>query len=486
MAKKIIVEGKAATLNPNQVYIKSGDTLSKISMQLTGSANNWKKIAEANNITDASKIKPGQVITIPEKMYNPVVANIEGKEYRWRDPEYRKLYPQLASKNASGELTSTIGEVTVTPKHNLDVGSRVRRGTGEFATEAGHTVMNTFDVPRRLVAAGIHDDYSVVDALSVFGKQPYKSVTTDEFAAKHPYIAAGADVTTGMLALNLPGITRSIGRTGINLLKSEAAIAKAVDATNKFAGAAPKVMKAAAKESRKNTANVMSKSPGQYETMTIYPQNAGGQGATKVVSNTKINTKTGARVDPNRGVGFSGPKSSRTNVGSGQTQGGYIPGSENIGGFQYPIPIPAIVRPTFIPIPGLPNYVPPQASPPAKPRERIEAVNPETWTSSQIIRDTGAQPGDTLQFPSGEQIVYITGGQNIKDRIFDVSKTQVYDAAGVPQEQYLVPGRTQIQWSAAQPSAGKYIPAVPKSEKREKGQYYPTIISGAAKNKPLK
>lgn len=40
MAKKIIIDGKAASLNNNQVYVKSGDTLSSISQKLTGSANN--------------------------------------------------------------------------------------------------------------------------------------------------------------------------------------------------------------------------------------------------------------------------------------------------------------------------------------------------------------------------------------------------------------------------------------------------------------
>lgn len=40
MAKKIIIDGKAAPLKNNQVYIQSGDTLSALSQRLTGSTNN--------------------------------------------------------------------------------------------------------------------------------------------------------------------------------------------------------------------------------------------------------------------------------------------------------------------------------------------------------------------------------------------------------------------------------------------------------------
>ncbi|MBK7928810.1 MAG: LysM peptidoglycan-binding domain-containing protein [Bryobacterales bacterium] len=47
--------------------VQSGDTLSKISKQFYGSANQYMKIFEANKdqLSDPDKIKPGQVLKIP-------------------------------------------------------------------------------------------------------------------------------------------------------------------------------------------------------------------------------------------------------------------------------------------------------------------------------------------------------------------------------------------------------------------------------------
>jgi nucleoid-associated protein YgaU len=47
--------------------IKSGDTLSKIAKHEYGNANDWRKIAEANQdtIKNPDKIFPGQEIKIP-------------------------------------------------------------------------------------------------------------------------------------------------------------------------------------------------------------------------------------------------------------------------------------------------------------------------------------------------------------------------------------------------------------------------------------
>jgi nucleoid-associated protein YgaU len=48
--------------------VKSGDTLSKISKEHYGDASKYNKIFEANRniLSDADKIQPGQVLTIPE------------------------------------------------------------------------------------------------------------------------------------------------------------------------------------------------------------------------------------------------------------------------------------------------------------------------------------------------------------------------------------------------------------------------------------
>ena len=45
--------------------VKSGDSLSKIAKSYYGNVNDFKKIAEANNISDPDKIQAGQQLKIP-------------------------------------------------------------------------------------------------------------------------------------------------------------------------------------------------------------------------------------------------------------------------------------------------------------------------------------------------------------------------------------------------------------------------------------
>jgi nucleoid-associated protein YgaU len=47
--------------------VKAGDTLSKISKEYYGDANDYMKIFNANKdqLTDPDKIKPGQVLRLP-------------------------------------------------------------------------------------------------------------------------------------------------------------------------------------------------------------------------------------------------------------------------------------------------------------------------------------------------------------------------------------------------------------------------------------
>ena len=55
------------TTGTTQAYtIQSGDNLSKVSKHFYGDANKYEKIAQANGIEDANKIRAGQTITIPE------------------------------------------------------------------------------------------------------------------------------------------------------------------------------------------------------------------------------------------------------------------------------------------------------------------------------------------------------------------------------------------------------------------------------------
>lgn len=64
------VSADASWSNPSstgyQTYtVKKGDTLGSIANRFFGSTTDWRKIAVANNITDPSKLKIGQVIEIP-------------------------------------------------------------------------------------------------------------------------------------------------------------------------------------------------------------------------------------------------------------------------------------------------------------------------------------------------------------------------------------------------------------------------------------
>lgn len=60
--------GVTAPVSSMKTYtVKSGDTLSKISREFLGDANEYMRIFEANKdqLTDPDKIKPGQVLKIP-------------------------------------------------------------------------------------------------------------------------------------------------------------------------------------------------------------------------------------------------------------------------------------------------------------------------------------------------------------------------------------------------------------------------------------
>ncbi|QJI32182.1 peptidoglycan-binding protein LysM [Pseudomonas sp. ADAK18] len=64
---QITVTG-AATAAARFVVVKSGDTLSAISLAVYGNANQYNKIFEANKpmLKDVNKIYPGQTLRIPE------------------------------------------------------------------------------------------------------------------------------------------------------------------------------------------------------------------------------------------------------------------------------------------------------------------------------------------------------------------------------------------------------------------------------------
>lgn len=59
-----------STVDEATIYeVKSGDNLSKIAKHFYGNANAWNTIFEANRdqLTDPDRIKPGQMLKIPDK-----------------------------------------------------------------------------------------------------------------------------------------------------------------------------------------------------------------------------------------------------------------------------------------------------------------------------------------------------------------------------------------------------------------------------------
>ena len=66
---KVVGGGAAPTAAAKTYTVKAGDTLSGIAKSQLGNANDYMKIFEANKdqLSDPDKIKPGQVLRIPER-----------------------------------------------------------------------------------------------------------------------------------------------------------------------------------------------------------------------------------------------------------------------------------------------------------------------------------------------------------------------------------------------------------------------------------
>lgn len=75
------------TSYPTNYTILSGDTLSSIALTLYGSERYWVEIAQANPTIDPVKLKPGQVIKLPQP------------------DDMRKTGPQRATRSANGKGT---------------------------------------------------------------------------------------------------------------------------------------------------------------------------------------------------------------------------------------------------------------------------------------------------------------------------------------------------------------------------------------------
>lgn len=57
--------GRGGQAHPLRYTVKKGDTLSAIAAKEYGSASDWHKIADANNIRDPKNLKVGQVLKLP-------------------------------------------------------------------------------------------------------------------------------------------------------------------------------------------------------------------------------------------------------------------------------------------------------------------------------------------------------------------------------------------------------------------------------------
>ena len=74
------VEEDSVSTGYQSYTIKKGDTLGSISKKFFGTTTKWKEIAKANGISDAAKIKVGQVLQIPGTNYEKG----QGVTYRQR------------------------------------------------------------------------------------------------------------------------------------------------------------------------------------------------------------------------------------------------------------------------------------------------------------------------------------------------------------------------------------------------------------------
>jgi len=483
MAKKYI-KGKAAPLKEGQVRVKSGDSLWRLAAKYTGSGTNWKQLNGGKKL-----IKPGDIVDIPKNIWNPEVE-IDGKKLRWRSKEYKEAYARTTDKEGDAKQARKDLYAGQAKKG----GDAARKASGTFAKEAGATVMNAMDMPRRLVAATTNDDYSYKDALQFFGTQDYKSVVGDEYAAAHPGVAAAADIGTGLLAWNLPSITRSIAKTGVNASRNAATIAKHADDVARVNSTKYVQRARAVKDINKGIKSPSGHTAPNKEafaapargsilpTPTVSTVREGSRGAGNVSGYTKVGKVSKGTGTKGQGSGWL---SKRGNVGGGQVKGGHVQSplripNVNMGPVQGPVYSP------FIPIPGLPGGIAPPVITP-EPKSRIETRTPGRSSLSELFIENNITPGDTMVMPGGEQIRYNPEPDSTwVPRYFDIEARNTYDEdADNVTNQNWIPRASDVTYKKGQKSVNKYYPAVPKGEVRT-NDYYPEVVGGKPTYRPIK
>lgn len=340
------------------------------------------------------------------------------------------------------------------------------------------------DLPRRIVAATTNDDYSYKDAIQFFGTQPYKSVVGDEYAKAHPKTAMAADIGTGLLAWNLPGITKSIAGTGMNVMRSEAALAAASDDIAKIAGSGNAgVMKAGVKAANKASRGA---NPKTNDFLSRAVSTGEGKATNMGGGNVKTSTQTGKVA---KGTGTQNNASGKWMQQSRPVNSGKVGGQRQGGGYSgtatYAIPHAPIVPWKPIPIPGLPGGIPPPVV--TERQKRIESKVPFQKTTGQLFIENNVAEGDTMVLPSGEMIKRVTGADSTwVPRIHDFMATKTYDqnSNDVTQQKKIPRASYNTYGVKGKNSVGSYYPGVPASEERDE-EYYPEQVTGKTTYKPI-
>lgn len=95
--------------------VSKGETLWSISQEYFQNGTLWRKIADANNITAPTKIKVGQVLTIPSISEESTLAPTQTKE----ENAQQKISPQITEEAASTTSEITGDNYTVERGDNL-------------------------------------------------------------------------------------------------------------------------------------------------------------------------------------------------------------------------------------------------------------------------------------------------------------------------------------------------------------------------------
>lgn len=102
--------------------VVQGDSLSGIAKKMLNDINRWPEIQKLNNIDDPNKIKPGQVLKLPEK--NTQQNQDVEKAKKQTDINSSEIFEELKKEISSGEgnyFSYNRGEAWDTPNPKIDI-----------------------------------------------------------------------------------------------------------------------------------------------------------------------------------------------------------------------------------------------------------------------------------------------------------------------------------------------------------------------------